>query len=119
MVDSLANVSVSTDESAIVDDHVPAFNRRCLHVAVDVHTIGEVSLATDSQRIALDRVLGEALANVAKHARANTVTIWIHGLRSAVLVQIRDDGCGSTRTNQRRATGWDCEADRAPRHDRR
>jgi len=56
-----------TDQSIIVERQVAAFRDRCPNVAVEVAVSGNVDLQTDSQRIALDRVLRESLSNIAKH----------------------------------------------------
>jgi two-component system sensor histidine kinase UhpB len=51
---------------------------------------------TDSQRIALQRVLREALTNVYKHARAGNVTVRLYEERDVVYLQVIDDGIGFT-----------------------
>jgi signal transduction histidine kinase len=55
---------------------------------------GDVRTETDSQRIALQSVTRAALANVAKHAVANTVTIRLEGASDALTLVIEDDGRG-------------------------
>ncbi len=94
LVGSLDDSAVSRDEAAIVEAQVLAFRERCPESRVDLTVIGDITLETDSQRIALDRLLGEALTNVAKHAAAQNVAVWIHGFASCLVVQIRDDGSG-------------------------
>ena len=81
-----------TDQSIIVERQVAAFRDRCPDVNVDVVVSGNVELQTDSQRIALDRVLRESLSNIAKHADAGNVTVRLQGLRDVLVVQISDDG---------------------------
>jgi signal transduction histidine kinase len=83
-----------TDVVAIVEEQVEAFRRRCPSTSVDVIPEGDVDLHTDSQRIALDRVLREALVNVEKHAGATKVIVLLEGLRDTLLVTIQDDGRG-------------------------
>lgn len=83
-----------TDQSIIVERQVAAFRDRCPDVTVDVVVSGNVELQTDSQRIALDRVLRESLSNIAKHADAGNVTVRLQGLRDVLVVQISDDGRG-------------------------
>jgi signal transduction histidine kinase len=83
-----------TDVVAIVEEQVDAFRRRCPATSVDVVPEGEVDLHTDSQRIALDRVLREALVNVEKHAAAANVLVHLEGLSDILVLTIRDDGRG-------------------------
>jgi signal transduction histidine kinase len=83
-----------TDVVAIVEEQVEAFRQRCPSTSVDVIPEGDVDLHTDSQRIALDRVLREALVNIEKHAGATKVIVLLEGLRDTLLVTIQDDGCG-------------------------
>lgn len=83
-----------TDLVAMVEEQVDAFTQRCPAVSVTLIPQGEVELHTDSQRIAVDRVLREALANVAKHAAADNVTVYLQGLADVLVVKIWDDGKG-------------------------
>jgi two-component system, NarL family, sensor kinase len=83
-----------TDLIAMVEEQVDAFRLRCPSVTVTVIPRGEVELHTDSQRIAVDRVLREALANVAKHSNAGNVTVYLQGLPDVLVLKIWDDGDG-------------------------
>jgi two-component system NarL family sensor kinase len=83
-----------TDLIAMVEEQVDAFRLRCPSVTVTVIPRGEVELHTDSQRIAVDRVLREALANVAKHANADNVSVYLQGLPDMLVLKIWDDGQG-------------------------
>ncbi len=83
-----------TDLIAMVEEQVDAFKQRCPACAVTVVPEGEVELHTDSQRIAVDRVVREGLSNVAKHAGASNVTIHLQGLPGMLVVKIWDDGKG-------------------------
>ena len=83
-----------TDLIAMVEEQVSAFRLRCPSVTVTVIPRGEVELHTDSQHIAVDRVLREALANVAKHANADNVTVYLQGLPDVLVLKIWDDGQG-------------------------
>ena len=94
LVCSLDDAAVSRDEAAIVEAQILAFKERSPECHIDVTVVGDITLETDSQRIALERVLGEALTNVTKHASAQSVAVWIHGFASCLVVQIRDDGGG-------------------------
>jgi signal transduction histidine kinase len=90
-----------TDQSTIVERQVAAFRDRCPAVTVEVIALGNVELQTDSQRIALDRVLRESLSNIAKHADADNVTVRLQGLRDVLVVQISDDGRGFEAVDER------------------
>jgi two-component system NarL family sensor kinase len=83
-----------TDLLAMVEEHVATFRQRCPGIAVDVAAYGDVELHTDSQRIALDRVLRESLTNIAKHSGAKNVTVHLQGLAGVLLLKVQDDGCG-------------------------
>jgi two-component system NarL family sensor kinase len=56
----------------------------------------EIETETDSQRIALHRVLHEALTNIHKHARARNVTVRLQEEREVIYLQVTDDGIGFT-----------------------
>jgi signal transduction histidine kinase len=55
---------------------------------------GEFDELTASQRIALLRVLEEALSNIRQHSGAGNVTISMRQDRKRVYAEIVDDGCG-------------------------
>jgi signal transduction histidine kinase len=76
-----------------IDHEIVEFERRSA-AKVEFHAIGEVRVETDSQRIALQSVTREALANVAKHAAAHNVWITLSGTEDAVSLEIEDDGRG-------------------------
>jgi signal transduction histidine kinase len=90
------------DLLAIVDEHVGNFKAQAPGVVVSVLTDGVLELHTDSQRIAVSRVLRESLSNIVKHARATRVTIHLQGLSDSLLVRIRDDGDGFEPSRQAR-----------------
>lgn len=62
--------------------------------AVEFRLEGDVEPATDSQRIALQRVLREALTNVARHADATNVRVELFEEDDAVCLRVADDGRG-------------------------
>ena len=85
--------SASLDEAIEVE--AERFRRRCaaaLELRIDP-AVG-ASLTTESQRIALLRVLGEALANVAKHAAAENVLVTLCTEGEAIRLEVVDDGNG-------------------------
>lgn len=58
------------------------------------HAEGHFEDLTDSQKIALRRVVEEALTNVRKHSGATSVSIVLLGTPEATELTIRDDGRG-------------------------
>lgn len=87
------NAAAQTDLLAIIAEHTDAFERHS-SIAVEVITEGDLELYTDSQRIAVERILQESLSNIAKHADATNVTIHLRGIGNSLLLQVRDDGRG-------------------------
>jgi signal transduction histidine kinase len=55
---------------------------------------GDLASLTDSQQITLLALIREALSNIHKHSRANTVTVDIHNGGQGLQVRITDDGRG-------------------------
>jgi signal transduction histidine kinase len=76
-----------------VEMEIAEFARRSA-VVPELTVEGEVHTETDSQRIALQSVTRAALANVAKHAAAKTVNIWLIGAPDTITLVIEDDGRG-------------------------
>jgi signal transduction histidine kinase len=63
-------------------------------LAVEVTTTGTVQPLPQEVEIALLRIAQEALANVAKHARATRVGVTLSYLEHQVALDVRDDGGG-------------------------
>lgn len=63
-------------------------------VATDFQAGGEFDQLTDSQKIALFRVVQEGLTNVRKHSGAHSVSVNLTGTEEATELTIRDDGRG-------------------------
>jgi|SRR5579862_8613099 two-component system, NarL family, sensor histidine kinase UhpB len=61
---------------------------------VEMEVAGDVEPATDSQKIALQRVLREALANVARHAEATEVRVELLEDDDVIYLRVRDNGKG-------------------------
>jgi signal transduction histidine kinase len=76
-----------------VELEIEEFKRRST-VAPELIVLGDVRTETDSQRIALQSITRSALANVAKHAGATSVTVRLVGALDSVRLEIEDDGCG-------------------------
>jgi signal transduction histidine kinase len=76
-----------------IETEIREFEKRSV-VKVTLTCDGVIRTETDSQRIALQSVTRAALANVAKHAAANTVDIRLHGDGDVITLEIEDDGRG-------------------------
>jgi signal transduction histidine kinase len=74
-------------------------------IQIRARVIGDFGAMTQSQKIALIRVVQEALANIREHSNATTVDLMVMASRSCVELQIEDDGDGFevTRTLQNAA----------------
>lgn len=76
-----------------LEQMVNRFRRRnSIDVRLRVH--GDVDRTTASQRIAVARVIEEALANVRAHSRATTVEITVRREEEKMLVTVIDNGRG-------------------------
>lgn len=67
---------------------------------------------TDSQRIALQRVLREALTNVAKHAQAQHVRVALSERDDVIYLRVTDDGVGFDPSGARSGLGLSGMRDR-------
>jgi signal transduction histidine kinase len=63
-------------------------------VPASAQTVGDARPVLPEIEITLFRVAQEALANVAKHARASAVVITLSYLEDMVMLDVRDDGVG-------------------------
>ncbi|WP_168733655.1 sensor histidine kinase [Deinococcus sp. Arct2-2] len=79
----------------VLREHVEAWARRT-DVSVESHVV-LVPLPPHIER-ALLLVVGEALANVARHSRASSVNLRVHADAAAVNLTVSDDGIGFTPT---------------------
>jgi signal transduction histidine kinase len=77
----------------LVDREVARFNARSTATVV-IEVVGDVEPATASQRIAIHRVLQEALANVARHSGATEVRIELVESAEAIHLRVVDNGKG-------------------------
>jgi two-component system sensor histidine kinase DegS len=77
----------------VIEHEVVAFQRQSgIKPAVDVR--GDFTEISDSQRIALLRVVQEALRNVCEHSLARAVAIRIHSTPAGIEACVEDDGAG-------------------------
>jgi len=79
--------------SRVVETEVATLAER---TGIDVRTrvTGDFGAMTPSQKIALIRVLQEALTNIREHSNASRVEVVLTASRSCVELQIEDDGDG-------------------------
>ncbi len=63
-------------------------------IAIQVTTTGDVRPVLQDVELALLRTAQEALANVAKHARASRVGLTLSYMKDTVALDVRDDGTG-------------------------
>lgn len=79
--------------AATLADQVSGFGR--LHgVVARFEAVGDVAGLTPSQRIALVRVVHEALANAREHGAAAEVRVVLRADWSGIHLHVTDDGCG-------------------------
>jgi signal transduction histidine kinase len=85
----------------IVDAEAGALRERT-GIDVRTHVAGDFGAMTQSQKIALVRVLQEAFTNIREHSNATVVDVEVIGSRSSVDLRIQDNGDGFevTRTLQ-------------------
>jgi signal transduction histidine kinase len=76
-----------------INSAIRAFSARTAVEPV-VQLTGDFTILTDSQRIALMRIVQESLTNVRDHSRATEVRVVIQAHRSYVEAIIEDNGCG-------------------------
>jgi signal transduction histidine kinase len=77
----------------VLDDEVASFARRS-DTRASLHTSGDLSDLTDSQRIAILRIVQEALSNVREHSGATEVRTSIVHRGGKIEVEVVDDGRG-------------------------
>jgi signal transduction histidine kinase len=77
----------------VIDDEIAAFSERT-GIPVQRRVDGDFEDMTVSQKIALVRVVQEALTNVREHANAAHVRITISARNGGIEAQVEDDGAG-------------------------
>ncbi|MDQ3671259.1 MAG: hypothetical protein M3364_02300 [Actinomycetota bacterium] len=84
---------ISRPLGEILHREIDAFSERA-GVAATLEIRGEADSLSSAQRITVFRAIQEALANIREHAGATSVTVKVRARRSAIEVQISDDGIG-------------------------
>jgi signal transduction histidine kinase len=82
-----------TSFAELVSDELERF-RKLDGATLSAEVDTQIQPDTDSQRIALQRVLHEALTNVHKHAEASHVVVRLHEIDEVIHLEVTDDGVG-------------------------
>ena len=98
---SLRELSHSAESSAamrrpfkeVLEREIEAF-RRSTRISIKLELSGDFDGLTNSQRIALLRIVQESLTNVREHSRAKHVGVRVRERHGHVEARIRDDGQG-------------------------
>jgi len=80
------------------------FARHC-GIPVDVQIDGDLDNLPEPHRTCVFRVVQEALTNCARHARARSVRVAVHGAKDFISVNVQDDGVGIDPATARRGMG--------------
>ena len=70
-------------------------------LAIELRAAAAVEPAEPVATAVVLRVLGEALANVERHAGASSVLVALHGANGALALTVEDDGCGLGASDER------------------
>lgn len=84
---------VSRPLGEILHREVEAFSERS-GIGAELEIRGDPDSLSSAQRITVFRAIQEALANVREHAGADSVSVRVRARRSAIELQIVDDGVG-------------------------
>ena len=84
---------ISRPLGEILHREIDTFSERT-GVAATLEIRGEADSLSSGQRITVFRAIQEALANIREHAGATTVAVRVRARRSAIEVQVSDDGMG-------------------------
>ena len=84
---------ISRPLGEVLHREIDAFADRA-GVRAELEIRGDADSLSSAQRITVFRVIQEALANVREHADATSVSVRLRARRSAIEVQIVDDGIG-------------------------
>jgi len=67
---------------------------RAADIDVELAVDGDVSSLTDSQKIALFRVVQESISNIRKHSNATQARVRVRAVAGYVSLEVVDNGCG-------------------------
>jgi PAS domain S-box-containing protein len=81
--------------SAAIDWQAKEFSRRSA-ISCHIGRLDETKHLTDAQNTAVFRILQESLTNIARHARASAVEIYLEARPDEIVLQIHDNGRGIT-----------------------
>jgi signal transduction histidine kinase len=84
---------ISRPLGEILHREIDTFGERA-GIAVSLEIRGDPDSLSSGQRITVFRTIQEALANVREHAAATSVNVRVRARRSAIEVQVADDGMG-------------------------
>jgi signal transduction histidine kinase len=93
VVDTTGSQSPGSTLASLVDAEIARFTRLD-GAELELHADAEIEPATDSQLIALHRVLREALTNVHKHAQATHVEVRLYESDDVIHLEVTDNGVG-------------------------
>jgi signal transduction histidine kinase len=99
----LKRPSTKALSAAITESTLQVTSRAGL--ALDMEVDGEVPVSPEVEH-ALQRIVGEAVSNIAKHGEASTVSIRISSDDGRAVVRIADDGCGFDQRGHQRRRGY-------------
>jgi len=77
-----------------VVESIMATSRVRSDIALDLRVSGQLDDLTSSQRIAVSRIVQEALSNVRDHSGANRATVSVDGGSDVLTITVADDGRG-------------------------
>ena len=99
--DSLRQIAHATHSTGVVARSVEealeselAALERATGIATELVVEGDLSELTDSQKIALFRVVQEAVSNIRKHSGARRASVALRSTRTFLDLTVGDDGCG-------------------------
>jgi two-component system NarL family sensor kinase len=93
VIDATGSESTGSTLASLVDAELARF-ARLDDAQVELQAEPEIEPATDSQLIALHRVLREALTNINKHAHAGRVEVRLYEAGDVIHLEVTDDGIG-------------------------
>ena len=87
---ALANLGLQAAITASLEQYADRYGIQVRLIAEGL----ESNQLSDPMQIALYRIVQEALTNVARHARAENVTVTLRHMAGTIEISVSDDGCG-------------------------